>query len=613
MDIFKKFNIFIILIYNCKCYTWYPIHNDDINLPEGVAPWLPTFSPDGNFIFFQNQYDGNFWIVKKSSKISKCITCKFKDMPANLDGGFTYGLSDNQRLLFSTKELSPLGGSNDITEYDAYILKCIHSLFYCRKHSIFPIDMSKDRVNNSILLQRRTWHVSPDERYLSWTNVRSDGFAMVIGQLNFYKNKNKYIVENIKVINPISTKNKAESTELNSQIWELKSFTDGGKSVLIMSSLKMNIDVYKLNLESGNLIRLTNNLDWDEDGAISSDESLQVLYSWRTRNRLNATSLVPIRNFASMQIIVGIFVVWISSWPGFQCDLSPWLISHVGDLNTSLIGQPLRIYNEDETCGNNLAGYPFWNDNEILLQGRLRKPVPSNYSESVKTKGLVPPKIMRVIIDKAFNRRKKAPTVIGDWAVNISDWKGVYENNEINITDQIGNINIKYYTSLFSKKTTVSFNNYSEDGTTFICGYIDSNLELKPTINHTSFLKINISISGENKGYILTNITRNINNSLEGTWISKYNKDVYSGIPEIGPCYEKLPKLTNMYIYQIKKKICVFANIYGDERPIQNAKVFTLIGLYGITDKNGCININMNKKKPITIIAGETFKPLFIF
>ncbi|QCT18349.1 hypothetical protein FEM41_01160 [Jejubacter calystegiae] len=598
---------------------WYPIHYEDIPVPQGVAPWLPTFSDDGATVWFQNQYDGNIWRIALNDKTPHCVTCDFSDRPQSLESGFSYALADNRRLFIATRELSPIGGSDDQTAFDGWMLECQPSLTRCDSHQFIPVEMAGDREGmpeNVRLLMRRTWHLAPDGVHLGWTDIRSDGSAMLVGALE--RQADRYRVKDIRVINPPGPDSAVDRAEYASQLWELKSFVDGGRSALVVAELNSNIDPWKVDLATGKATRMTAYGDWDEDGAISPDGGMEVVYSWRTRQRLEVTSAIPqLRNFIALPLMTNIFVSWISTWPGFQCDLSPWLLPGDGDNGGKLVGQPLRVYSDSETAGNNLAALPFWSPDStrILLQGRLREPVPDDYSEAVKTKGLVPPRVMMVRLDRDATQPQPAvSTAIGDWAPPVSEWRGAMANDrtETLAGRASGSVVVTWRGDLISGGVDATFNDFSDDGKTFVNGTVTSQMTQRPTAENLPQIHIDIRVSGENQGSMKADIVKQLDNSLQGDWQSTYNGVARSGLPVVGPCYSRLPQKTPLQATRATEGqqtlVTVQADIHGDVRPVQNARV-TAKGQTVKTDAQGRARLS-DVQGTINVNAGETFQPV---
>src|SRR5579884_719192 len=135
-----------------------PIHRRVIQVPSSVQPWLPTWTPDGRYIVFQNQLDGTSWITGPTGRGTHCISCSFADRPKHIVGGFTYAFPGDKRL-FISKELGASGGGDDPADADAYVLECAPSIVRCTTHRYLPVDMSQDK-GGPFIVQRRTWHLA---------------------------------------------------------------------------------------------------------------------------------------------------------------------------------------------------------------------------------------------------------------------------------------------------------------------------------------------------------------------------------------------------------------------------------------------------------------------
>ncbi|WP_427118112.1 hypothetical protein, partial [Pseudarthrobacter scleromae] len=68
---------------------FYAIDHDMIDLPEGVMPWSPNWTPDGKSIVFNDYNSGHGWIVDAESSAATCITCDMGDAEL-IPGAFTY-------------------------------------------------------------------------------------------------------------------------------------------------------------------------------------------------------------------------------------------------------------------------------------------------------------------------------------------------------------------------------------------------------------------------------------------------------------------------------------------------------------------------------------------
>lgn len=595
---------------------FYPINIKRIKVPEKVYPWLPTYTPDGKNILFQNQSDGNLWLSDVTGSQVNCITCNMK-LPERFDSGFTYVFPDMKRIFISKKELSSLivDSSDDINTFDAYIMECSGTITHCGTSQFIPVDMSGDKVGeNNHVLQRRTWHLSPDGNTLAWTDIRMDGTAVVAGKLT--KEKDKYRVSDMKVINPVGPLGEestdADKLEYASQFWEMKSFADGGKSAIFFHQLNQNLDSIKINLATGETTRLTANPDWDEDGAISPDGDIYALYSWRTRQRIDIVSSMPqLRGFMSFPLMRNVLVKYIGSWDGFQCDLSPWLLPAEGDKQGSLTGQPLMTYEVDgnQTAGNNLSGHAFWSPDStsLLLQGRNREPVPDDYPISMQTKGMMDNEIIIAHIDRTPGEKTPiSPVIIGNWALSVKDWKGHFTGSDharIVGGKKSGTAKVTYsgYGVLYGD-ITVKYDNFSDDGKTFINGEMSAQMGIPPVFGNMT-IKAAIKLSGEHSGSMVADIKDGA-----GSWETIYDGAKTTGLPAIAPCYKDLPGKTPLTITsnQVngKMKVMVTASVASDTRPVQNAVVH-YSGKSIKTDAQGIAYIPSNSQ--FTVSAGETF------
>lgn len=596
---------------------FFPIQIQQIKVPEKVYPWLPTYTPDGKNILFQNQLDGNLWLSDLTGDDVKCLTCNML-FPEQFDSGFTYVLPDMKHIFISKKELVVAPEiADDKQSFDAYIMECANSITDCKTAKFFPVDLSGDKTGIYPPIQRRTWHLSPDGTVLAWTVIRQDGTAVVAGNLT--KGIDKYTVTDTKVITPIGPiANRSlgiDKLDYASQMWELKSFADGGKSVIMLNELNQNVDSMKVDLKTGKTTRLTANPDWDEDGAISPDGEMYTLYSWRTRHRLDAMSAIPqLKGFMGFPLMRNLLQNYINQYAGFQCDLSPWLLPANGDAEGRLIGQPLMTYQRegDRVPGNNLAGLPFWSTDSksVLLQGRNRQPVPNEIPDSLnmKTKGLMDNEIVIAHIDRPAKPANPISTsVIGNWAVSVKEWQGRFNgplDSQTFTGKKGGTVQVIYSgeRGIRVGDLTVIYDHFTEDGKTYISGQMSAHMGAV-ALNEASTVKINIQLTGEHTGSMNANIVDGA-----GTWETIYDGVTSPALPAVAPCYSNLPSknpiIINTQEFFGKLKVTVTASIEGDTRPIQNA-VITFANKKVKTNAQGIAYLPVGST--FTVAAGDTF------
>jgi hypothetical protein len=590
-----------------------PIERQYLPLPEGVAPMFPTFTPDGRDIVFQNHGDSTTWIVRQDGSELLCIDCNFADRPpAQRSGGFVYAFSDGQRLLL-TRGLGKRGGGGSGADADAWVLECTPSLRDCASHRFLDVDMSADR-GPSAIIHRRFWHLAPDEVHLGWMNVRADGTVMIVARLE--RQADRYVAVDPRAVNPAGPLDgrdeRADRWEAYSQLYELKSFTPDGQGILAVGLPGHNIDVLRIDLASGAVTRLTANPDWDEDSSWSPDQRSFVLNSWRTRQRFDAFSWVPeIRGFNGLLLGAALATHYVSSWTGFQCNLSPWLLPATGDEGGKPLGQPLDTYGDDLTAAGNVSGRYVWSPDStrVLLSEKTRTLPP----------GVQIPNRIAVarLLREPTTAAPAATTVVGDWAPPAAEYAGPHamERTIVVRGDSGGTATIRYSGSLGQNAaTSILFDRFTDDGHSFVDGPMDIS-----SVTGRWTLTADVVVSGEHRGHLEMDLK--FDNSAkpvplkEGTLRAVYDGKVAPPIPELGPCYDKLPKPSPLRLDASRKgnqlRATVTADVYGDVRPVSGATV--RVGeVSARTNAVGVATIDLGDRGgvfTVTAEAGDTFLP----
>jgi hypothetical protein len=589
-----------------------PIERQYLPLPAGMQPLWPTFAAGGPDIIFQNGADWNVWIIASDGTGLQCITCDLPDRPKQRGGGFAHAFPDGKRLLLTDGVASASDGARP----NGWILECGISLRACQSHRYLPIDMTADRSPAAPAAQRRTFHLSPDGTHLGWMNVRSDGTVMVVARLE--RHTDKYVASDPRAVNPMGPRSPgddhADRWENLSQLYELKSFTPDGKGILAVGTPNNNVDVLRIDLSTGRTTRLTAHPDWDEDSSLSPDQRLFVLNSWRGAERLDALAWIPqIRGFTGLMIGAAIAPYYVSTWAGFQCDLSPWLLPARGDDGGRAMGQPIDVYGGTLTAANNLHGQRVWSSDSTMLL----------LNERTRTQSIASPNRIAIAhLGRAPTRPVAvSATKVGGWAVPAALYQGPHFADRTAVVRGKGGgrATITYKGKLGGggASTSVEFDRFSDDGATFVTGTMSGASASQGVGEKRAWtLLADVAVSGRHTGVLKMDLT--IDNAarplpaMAGSLFAVYDGEAAPPLPKLGPCYDVQPKSTplNLKLTRAGRKIraLVTADIHGDVRPVMNAKI--TYGAFTVaTDARGRAILPRRRGYPDDIVAtaGDTF------
>lgn len=590
-----------------------PIEHVYLPLPEGMQPLWPTFAAGGTDILFQEGGKGGLWIIGVDGSGLKCITCDIPDAPKVRGGGFAHAFPDGKRILYT----DGVAAASDLpARPNGWVIECDISIRACPSPRFLPIDMSADR-GKAALAQRRTFHLSPDGQLIGWMNVRSDATVMVVARLE--RQQDKYVAADPRAVNPAGprsdTDDDADRWENLSQLYELKSFTPDGRAIIAVGTPHNNVDIMRIELADGRTTRLTAHSDWDEDSSFSPDQKLLVVNSWRSQHRLDALAWIPeIRGFTGLMTGAAIAPYYVSTWEGFQCDLSPWLLAARGDEGGRLLGQPLDVYGKPGfSAANNLHGQRVWSADSrmVILQERTR------------TRGIFSPN--RIAIAR-LDREPGKPVVpvsqtVGDWAVPASLYEGPHARDR---TAQVkgrrgGTATVEYKGTLGggAASTSVRFDRFTDDGLTFISGTMSGAAGVKGEGERRAWrLLADVEVTGRHTGRLDMDLT--IDNGakplpqMTGRLTATYDGKAAPPLPELGPCYDRQPVAAPLRLRLApagKAYVAtVTAEVSGDVRPVMGALV--RIGSTTVrTDAAGRAKLPAGARGEARASAGDTFLP----
>lgn len=605
---------------------FYAIARAKVPLPAGVMPWGAVWTPDGEHILFQDYQHPSEWIADADGTNARCLTCSMTDRP-NILPGFVYAFPDNRRMFVANE----LGAK-------AHVLECSPSLVDCRTHTYLKVDLSSDNSLNRATIDHRTYHLSPDGEHLGYTLVRSDGLLMVVARIE--RRPDRYLLTNPRVVNPRGPSGlldqSAAAWARGASLYELKSFVDGGRKILAFSEDHGVPEQVEIDLATGAVRRLATYPDWNEDGATSPDESMLLTASWRTQNRMESLAVLPapVRPSPLVPVFPAVGLYYISSRPGFACDLQPWLLPADGDQGGTLVGQPLNPYMGGQEIGaNNLSGQQVWSPDStrVLLQGRTLDEVPGDANDYLTQKGPARSELLIAHIERTPTTPKPVhQTAVGAWAPAPQTYTSSYDlpGTRVLKAASSGTVTYSNLGNVAGGVFTATYKKFSDDGKNFISGTvsrdgsavaldrIDAKLQVTDSAGadlgsmeaHLSFTHV---LSATEPG----DPTTDMSGSVTSTWGGR----TYRGLPRVGPCTESLPRPSRLSASVTPGSspgaitVVVTSEISGDRRPVQGAHV-ELLGQAGVTDAGGAAHFVLDQPATGTtdleVVAGDTFMPL---
>lgn len=605
---------------------FYAVNREHLKVPKGVMPWDPSWAPDGKHILFQDYHRGYEWTADADGSRVRCLTCRMKDHPAII-GGFSYVFPGNKRMFLANE----LGDS-------VYVLTCAPSLFHCRRHHWLPVDLRGDATPTELNLGRRTYHLAPDGVHVGYTITRPDGLVMLVAKLK--RVPGAYRLVDYRVVNPPGP---ASALDTDPDGWanggsldELKSFADGGRSVLVLTEPDGVPQESKINLATGKVTQLTSYPDWNEDGAFSPDGGSLLTESWRTEHRLTAISLMPLaRSFISLGDPI-FAIYYVSSRPAFACDLQPWLLPASGDDGGRLVGQPLNPYDGGTSIpANNLDGQQVWSPDStrVLLQERSLRAIPKGANPYLQQKGPAPSELVIAHIKRPPTKPlRTVATKVGAWAPTPQAYRSSFDlpGAHLVLGKRTGSAVVTIGGDVIAGAFSVVFTHYSDDGKYFLDGTqtISGSVEAAQVITNDLTAT---DASGKTVGYLRTDLTfRQIEPApgngepgvtMSGTSSASWLGKTATGLPKVGPCPQTMPRRSRLSMaVHLRRQhgtavvvAHVASDIHGDERPVQGATV-TAAGRRARTDRDGdaVLHLRLARQRRnvgITASAGNTFVP----
>jgi hypothetical protein len=460
------------------------VNIDRISLPDEIVDASqPAYSHDGrHLLFFANATtaSGDLWLVGEDGSNPTNLTGGLSGKPSIPNPGeieqpgLIQPFPDGKRVFFG-----PYG--------DPKVLECTPSVVDCRSKQILDVDLDGARPAGGIIpsggaVSGPVLHgafgarpqLSPDGNYVMFSDIRFDAIeVMVLAKLK--REGDHYATSDGKVLNPAGP---TSPTDKNTKAWsdstalfESKTFIDGGKAITYVQvggEAGGNPDIWKLDLATGKRTRLTYNPDWQEDHGTSPDGTDNVVSIDSTNTRyLDYLSLMPYRSFFDAWEIAPIAQIAVAGAARRACaPFAPRLNPGSGDMRGKLAGQVIQPYKGgDIRPSGNYQGTNMWKPDGTAV---------ALSTQSFKRLGGAP----YLEVAKFPDRRpsKPLPTVSsapGSWAPSNTEYHGALGANlDITLPGlKSGSVTIHYQQDfLTTVDNTATYENYSDDGKTFING-----------------------------------------------------------------------------------------------------------------------------------------------
>ncbi|WP_183094442.1 PD40 domain-containing protein [Nocardioides stalactiti] len=591
--------------------TLEPIDVREVPLPADVLGMSESsFATDGVHLvaaFVQRdpggRPPGELGLVDPVSGEVDCLTCGVvipgiaEDERPNL--GKPQVFTDGVRVLFRTGERpdsdaeSPIGlFTGDAGMFRYYVLECAPSVVQCDAAQIVPVNLPSEGLGS--ITQNREARISPDGRWFAWTEVKTDGTRMTMGQLR--REPEGYQLHDLFVINPRFDLRSGSSDEWRKAmpLYEFKNFAEGGRIAYYASFHDAeNYDVFRVDLATGATRRVTTDVEWNEGTVTSPDGSSFVNGSSRGRERMSPFALVPRPPFVDF----GVYVLtgrYSLGGDNRRCLLEPWLLDSEGQQG-EYFGQPLNPENEAGWGSHGPGGwspdgtrYTFWERNYAGEDPESRLVVahlPARGPSPATTPALTP-----------------RPT----WATPRADWNGAIDDVGTHvIRGKHSGRAVLTIVGLNPNTTTatVVYHRYSDDGLNVLDGYETS---VNPFALVAGGWKADIRLSGAHTGRLVADVF-SFQKSLRGRVRSEYDGRVAQGLPD-GDCEPDVLPAPRLVIQRLPDEpgveaFRVVARPIGDDmdRPVRGVEVVA-DGRVGITDDDGEVRFRLGNR-PLEVVA----------
>lgn len=405
-----------------------PIETVAVPVPEGVNPSNPDWDASGEFLIFSftaPDVTGNQLArMRPDGSDFQCLTCG-SAIAGNLRP--TQRFADGRRVLVA-------GPNNPAPRWR--VLECTPSLADCQGSELLPIVLPRNPDPATAILQYRVPHVSSDDAWFVWSEVRArgpGGNVSAMGRL--VREPTRYVVTDARVIAPPLT---SLDVGTDGGVW--RNFTQafeakaaqlrGGRDwVEAGTPTAGQYDDLAIDLETGDMRRITRHADHDEGIVLTRDEEWSILASARTSNRVEFLGLLPRPPYIDW-IAFSVHFVAIAGQPGDgispggssaerDCYIDPWMLDRWGERG-DYIGQ--RLLTPTADGWSSTAGGVGWSPDGtriVLTEGRWKRLTPAG--EAQQNRMLVATLPNRAPIDPG-DVVPVGPTPEPTWAIRYEDY-----------------------------------------------------------------------------------------------------------------------------------------------------------------------------------------------
>jgi hypothetical protein len=572
-----------------------PIAVHRVPVPAGLSGvsepvWLPNGTHVVASILSPDAPRAELAVSTAAGRDVHCLTCDLDttavtgaDAATASGFGKPIAFGDGRRVLARLGLRHGTAGS-ETQNFTYAVLTCAPSVVRCTTRTLLPVRMPGGGVAQGV--QNREARLSPDGRWLAWTELGADGARMSMGRLA--RGAHAYTLADVRVLTPTPPLTTSANWRAASPSFEIKNFTADGQSLLYSSMVDAeNFDTFRLDLRTGARTRLTYGVEWEEDVSSSPDGGSLLQYSSRGFDRMAAFALVPRPPFADLVLFswTGRFMLNLQNR---RCLLEPWLLGRGGEQGT-YFGQPV---NPAPPAGWDTRTLGQWSpDGTRLLMWESRA------SEGWTA---ARPGARMLVADLPARRPARAPTratPAPTWAPTRAAFRGFLAQTG---TYEVpgargGSATVTLTGTTFAGSWTVAYHHYSDDGTTFLDG---TERVTEPSILQSVHWEAALRLSGAHTGAFDADVTIRAGdptsgNAGSGTVRTTLDGRTVTGLPPATCTPLPVPRLRATATARgVRVRVTVRATVAEDPvaRPVRGATV-RLGGRTARTDAHGVATV----------------------